>query len=258
MLLSAGLQIVIFPLPNLYFLGWIALAPLLVALLRAREPETLQLSEGAKLVPASPGRHFFWLMCPELFGMRGRAIGFIAPCVSSGEPAPSPACSSCFCLAPTSRSTTEYLDWRSAWRPARSAKPCGVGAGSFFWVALELARTRITGFPWDLLGITQVDNIPLARVATVTGVYGVSLEIMIVNVAFAAAFLVRRDKRNALLLAAVAAAVVLQVSKLMPSPVAPADHTALLVQENIPILDRCRLDQGLSGRDAARPVCDQS
>ena len=58
MLLSAGLQIVIFPLPNLYFLGWIALAPLLVALLRAREPETLQLSEGAKLVPASPWQAF--------------------------------------------------------------------------------------------------------------------------------------------------------------------------------------------------------
>ena len=42
---------------------------------------------------------------------------------------------------------------------------------------------------------------------------------------------------QALLLAAVAAAVVLQIGKLMPSPVAPADHTALLVQENIPILD---------------------
>ena len=42
-LLSAGLQILIFPLPNLYFLGWAAVAPLLIALLRAREPDTLQL-----------------------------------------------------------------------------------------------------------------------------------------------------------------------------------------------------------------------
>ena len=64
------------------------------------------------------------------------------------------------------------------------------------WVAVELARTRITGFPWDLLGITQVDNIPLTRIATVTGVYGLSLEIMLVNAAFAAAFLVRREKRK--------------------------------------------------------------
>ena len=64
------------------------------------------------------------------------------------------------------------------------------------WVAVELARTRITGFPWDLFGISQVDNIPLSRIATVTGVYGLSFEIMVVNVAFAAAFLVRREKRN--------------------------------------------------------------
>ena len=58
------------------------------------------------------------------------------------------------------------------------------------WVAVELARTRITGFPWDLLGIAQVDNIPMARIATVTGVYGLSFEIMVVNTAVAAAFLV--------------------------------------------------------------------
>ena len=31
----------------------------------------------------------------------------------------------------------------------------------FAWVAVELARTYITGFPWDLLGTTQIDNIPL-------------------------------------------------------------------------------------------------
>ncbi len=69
----------------------------------------------------------------------------------------------------------------------------------FVWVAVELARSRITGFPWDLLGVTQVDNIPLARIATVTGVYGISLEIMIVNAAFAAAFLIRRNRRSLLM-----------------------------------------------------------
>ncbi len=72
----------------------------------------------------------------------------------------------------------------------------------FLWVAVELARTRITGFPWDLLGIAQVDNIPLARIATVTGVYGLSFEIMVVNTALAAAFVIRsergqRSKRDA-------------------------------------------------------------
>ena len=105
------------------------------------------------------------------------------------------------------------------------------------WVAIELARTRITGFPWDLLGISQVDNIPLARIATVTGVYGLSFEIMVVNAAFAAAFLVPRDKRKRLLLVTLGAVVVLQSGRLVPAPAIPADRTATLVQANVPILE---------------------
>src|SRR5256885_5650565 len=85
--------------------------------------------------------------------------------------------------------------------------------GPVAWVGVELARTRITGLPWDLLGIAQVDNIPLARVATVTGVYGLSFEIMLVNTALAAAFLLRRDKCKILLGAGLAAAPVLQTGR---------------------------------------------
>ena len=33
-----------------------------------------------------------------------------------------------------------------------------------FWVAIEFFRDRITGFPWNLLGGSQVDNIPFARI----------------------------------------------------------------------------------------------
>lgn len=105
------------------------------------------------------------------------------------------------------------------------------------WVALELARTDISGFPWNLLGITQVDNVPLARIATLTGVYGLSLEIMIVNAALAAAFVVKREKRSAMLTAAIAAAFVLQCSVFIQPPPAATHRTATLVQENAPILE---------------------
>src|SRR5205807_4917913 len=108
-------------------------------------------------------------------------------------------------------------------------------AAPFVWVAVELARTRITGFPWNLLGIAQVDNVPLCRIAGWTGVYGLSFEIMLVNVAVAAAFLVPRKKRSALLVAALAAAAVLQVGRLIEAPAATADRAALLVQQNIPV-----------------------
>jgi apolipoprotein N-acyltransferase len=105
----------------------------------------------------------------------------------------------------------------------------------FLWVAVELARTRVTGFPWDLLGTAQVDNISLSRITTWTGVYGVSFEIMLVNVAVAAAFLVPRKKRSTLLLASLVAALVLQAGRLVDAPAVPFDRSALLVQENIPV-----------------------
>jgi len=87
-----------------------------------------------------------------------------------------------------------------------------------FTRALGCCRTgaaqRITGFPWGLLGTTQVDNIPLSRIASVTGVYGLSFEIMLVNAACAAAFLVQREKRELLLIATVVAAVNLAGGKI--------------------------------------------
>jgi apolipoprotein N-acyltransferase len=104
----------------------------------------------------------------------------------------------------------------------------------FLWVAVELARTRISAFPWELLGYTQTNNIALTRLTTVTGIYGLSFEIMLVNSAFAAAFLVGRERRKWLLAAASGAALVLQVGQLLNPPPIPTDHTALLVQQNIP------------------------
>jgi len=106
----------------------------------------------------------------------------------------------------------------------------------FVWVALELARTRITGFPWDLLGTAQVSNISLNRLATITGVYGLSFEIMLVNTVFAAAFLVGREKRKVILIEAVVVAAALQLLALIHPATLRTDHTALLVQENLPIL----------------------
>ena len=54
-------------------------------------------------------------------------------------------------------------------------------AAPFLWVAVELARTQITGFPWDLLGYAQVDNLLLTKLAPWTGVMGLSLLVAIGN-----------------------------------------------------------------------------
>ena len=238
MLLSAGLQIFIFPLPNLYFLSWVALSPLLIAILQARQPETLQLSEGARLLPARPAQAFLLGYICGIFWYGGTCYWIYSTMRHYGG-ASAPAALGImflFCLYLALYHGAFGLTVSLAARRDAQNRLALVLA-PFLWVAIELARTRITGFPWDLLGITQVDNIPLARIATVTGAYGLSLEVMIVNVAFAAAVLVRREKRKSLLLAAVSAAIVLQAGVLVPAPVVTADHTALLVQQNIPILE---------------------
>jgi len=51
----------------------------------------------------------------------------------------------------------------------------------FLWVAMELAAARITSFPWDQLGYSQVDNALLNQLAPWTGVYGISFVLVAVN-----------------------------------------------------------------------------
>jgi apolipoprotein N-acyltransferase len=52
----------------------------------------------------------------------------------------------------------------------------------FVWVGQEYARSILfTGFPWDLLGYSQASRSMLVQVADVTGVYGISFLILLVN-----------------------------------------------------------------------------
>src|SRR6266480_2621624 len=235
-ILSAILQVLIFPLPNLYVLSWIAVAPLLIALLRARRPSTLQLEAGMRLLPARTLQGFALGYLSGILWYGGNCYWVYSTMKQYGGIGALGAAGLLvlFCL---------YLGLYNGLFGivvtllAKSSERLALVSSPFLWVAVELARTRITGFPWDLLGITQVDNIPLARIAAVTGVYGLSFEIMVVNMAVAAAFLVRREKRKTLLLAALGAALVLQSGRWVPAPPFPADHIAWLVQENIPVLE---------------------
>ena len=235
MLLSAVLQVLIFPLPGVYILSWLAIAPLIVALLRARPAGELEVAGAVRLQPASPWQGFLlgyvcgilWYAgtCYWIFDTMRQYGGLNAPmavlvlflfCCYLG------LYHGFFGLLVSL--LAEPRDYRRA-----------LVAAPFLWVAVELARTRVTGFPWDLLGVSQVDNIALSRIAGWTGVYGISFEIVLVNVALAAAFLVPRPKRGAMLAAALAAAAVLQAGRLVEAPVAKTDRAALLVQQNIPV-----------------------
>jgi apolipoprotein N-acyltransferase len=59
-------------------------------------------------------------------------------------------------------------------------------AAPALWTALELARTYVfSGFPWSLLGYSQYRALPVVQIADITGVYGVSFLIVLVNAALA-------------------------------------------------------------------------
>ncbi len=235
--LSAGLQILIFPLPNLYGLCWFAVAPLLVALLRARQPDTLQLRTGSQLLPARPGQAFFLAYLCGICWYAG-TCSWIYPTMRQYGGLHRPAAAGIlllFCLYLAIYHGVFGL-LISLLAKADPVSRSALVVSPFAWVAVELARSRITGFPWNLLGTCQVDNIPLARIATVTGVYGLSLEIMLVNAAWAAVFLVRREKRTPLLLASLTATLALQAGRLVPAPQERADELATLVQANVPVL----------------------
>jgi apolipoprotein N-acyltransferase len=255
-LLSAVLQILIFPLPNLYMLSWLAITPLLIAILHARRPSTLQLDAATKLLPASPLQAFLLAYVCGILWYAGTCYWIFSVMHQYGG-VNTPAALGLlllFCLylalyhgafgllvslLTTNSVVPTALHSRSQKQLATAASlsPRALLLSPVVWVAVELARTRITGFPWGLLGTTQVDNIPLARIASVTGVYGLSFEIMLVNAALAAAFLIPRDKRKQLFLATIIAAAILQSGSLFPAPTIPTDHNALLVQANVPILE---------------------
>ncbi len=77
----------------------------------------------------------------------------------------------------------------------RSRIPVWVGA-PFLWVALEYARGHIlTGFPWALLGYTQFRNLSLIQISDLTGVYGVSFIVILINVIFFKIILIARDRQ---------------------------------------------------------------
>ncbi len=60
------------------------------------------------------------------------------------------------------------------------------------WVTVELLRGAVLGgFPWELLGYSQVGVIPIVQLASVTGVYGVSALVCLVSAGMAIAALDR-------------------------------------------------------------------
>jgi apolipoprotein N-acyltransferase len=238
--LSSALQILIFPKPSLFFLSWVAMAPLIYGLLRGRGGEgELVDSEGRSLRPftVKQGILIAWVsgvlwylgtcywIYPVMNGYGGlNAIA--ASLITIGY---------CVIMALHHGAFGGLVVLMARRSSLGNRRPLLLAP--FFWVAIEYFRDRVTGVPWLPLGSAQVDNVPFARIAEVTGIYGLSFAVMLVNCAFVAGLLLYGRRRKNLLISATAAAIALQMGYFAKAEIFPANKEALLVQENIPVLD---------------------
>ena len=116
----------------------------------------------------------------------------------------------------------------------------------FLWIAVELASARVTGFPWDQLGDSQVDNALLIRLAPWTGAYGIGFVVAAANALLAGVWLLRgsagqqlqtgqrrRTDQRRFAIAGLVLMVAGTVGLFMQVPRPPGTATAVLVQPDL-------------------------
>lgn len=231
--MSAVLQVLMFPVagplhPWSSVLGWIALAPMIAAL----------------LLPSRLGKPLTPHQCAKLAYVVG-VLWYLGSCywiyqtmyLYGGLPGPVSfgilVLFACYLgLYHAAFGLAIGFSRRTAPRLART-----IAAAPFFWVAGELARARITGFPWNLLGYSQVDNLLLTRLAPIAGVTAISFVLVAISATFVPVLL-RRDKKSVVIaVCGIVAAAVLQtggpiVADHADKP-AQAAQSATLMQENL-------------------------
>jgi len=122
----------------------------------------------------------------------------------------------------------------------RLAWAFAVGA---IWTALEFARGKVmTGFPWNFVGASQYQLLPLIQITAITGIYGVSFLVVWTSVSLfgAGLALARRPAAQSLwadsgpALLAVAGVVSFGAGKLASVPAPAEELKVALVQPGIP------------------------
>ena len=180
---SGALLALSFPKYGHPALGWIALAPLLVALASGSLARAflLGLTTGVIYFAGT----LYWMTGVMLaYGgfdaWAGPAFAFVIAAMLNAAFVAYVALYPALFAVVTRRMLMRY-------------GPRALAAAPLVWVATELGRGYLfTGFPWVLLGYSQTTVLPIAQLASVTGVYGVSALVALVSASFAAAALQMR------------------------------------------------------------------
>lgn len=175
-LLSGLLLFSAFPPLEFYFLAWVALAPLMLI--------SFFCGPGRSFLHGFLAGAFFWLL----------SISWLTRVSFIGWFLISLYCASFIALF------TLIASW---WFSVRKARNTG-SAGRFadlpmlfalpaLWVGLEYARAHfLTGFPWNLIGVSQYASLRLIQCADFGGIYIVSFLVVMANTALALVLSSRR------------------------------------------------------------------
>lgn len=163
-LLSGVLLILIFPLGNIKELAWISLVPLLFAVQGKKTYKGFLLGSLAGFV-FNLGLVYWVTVSMTTYGKLPMILSvlvlilfalYLSMFVSL------PVCCSC------------YVEEKQGIEIAHTLP--------FFWIASEQVRSWfLTGFPWENLGYSQFTVLPVIQIADITGVYGVSFLLVMVN-----------------------------------------------------------------------------
>jgi len=215
-LVSGLLLALAFPGFNLPDVAWVALVPLLVALVGPRPGYgfLLGFAQGA----AFYGVTLAWLY-PFL-----RGYGGLSSLVAAEVLGLVVAALSAFIGA---------FGLLVAWLSRRSLR-LALACAPFLWVALELARSDLPklGFPWDLTGYAAAAHLGMLQIAWLTGIYGLSFVVVAYNALLVWA-LEERAPASIVLWASATLALALTLAfggHFVPA--APPNRVAYLVQTN--------------------------
>ena len=179
-LLSGALLALSFPKFGHPAFGWIALAPLLVAL--GHRPQTSRRAFSLGLLAGAvyfAGTLYWFVETMTTFGGLSTPLAIVAAAMGIAYLA----------LYPAAFAVIQARLVRSMGKPAVLLAPS-------VWVATEMARTYAPlDFPWELLGYSQATVLPVAQIASVVGVYGLSALVASVSAAAAYATLVQSPRR---------------------------------------------------------------
>jgi apolipoprotein N-acyltransferase len=245
-IVSGVLQILLFPIAGpapraLGGLAWIALVPLLIALLYAGPGQSALSPRHAALLGYLCGVIWYAGNCYWIYQTMYLYGGLPKP-VALGI---------LFLFALYLGLYHALFSWFVVCvAQSRMAVGGALLLAPFAWVVVELARSRITGFPWDLLGYSQIDNLLLTRLAPFAGVMSIGFVLMCVNAGLASVVVLKGRPRFAIAATALLMAAGLELGGSLEGVPehGSLSHFAVMLQEN--------LEVGAVGR-AIRPLSER-